>query len=111
MRHRPPAPTLAPSYASYGDDEVVAVWLTLPKGTYALRTRMRATIAGQFTEPPATAEMLYQPGISAATSGAAGGDRAMSNSVDDSPPLHDPLAGKPHPESKLQPPSLRRGGS
>ena len=27
----------------------------------------------------------------------------MSASVDDSPPLHDPLAGKPHPESKLHP--------
>jgi hypothetical protein len=62
-------PTLAPSYASYGDDEVVAVWLVLPKGTYALRTRMRATIAGTFTQPPATAEMLYQQGVSAATGG------------------------------------------
>jgi uncharacterized protein YfaS (alpha-2-macroglobulin family) len=62
-------PTLAPSYASYGDDEVVAVWLTLPKGTYALRTRMRATTAGVFTQPPATAEMLYQPSVSAATGG------------------------------------------
>jgi uncharacterized protein YfaS (alpha-2-macroglobulin family) len=62
-------PTLAPSWASYGDDEVVAVWLTLPKGTYALRTRMRATVAGSYTQPPATAEMLYQPGVSAATGG------------------------------------------
>jgi hypothetical protein len=62
-------PTLAPSYASYGDDEVVAVWLTLPKGTYALRTRMRATTAGTFTQPPATADMLYQPSVSAATGG------------------------------------------
>ena len=62
-------PTLAPSYAAYGDDEVVAVWLSLPKGTYGLRTRMRATTAGSFTQPPATAEMLYQPGVSAATGG------------------------------------------
>jgi hypothetical protein len=62
-------PTLAPSYASYGDDEVVAVWLTLPKGAYALRTRMRAITAGSFTQPPATAEMLYQPGVSAASGG------------------------------------------
>ena len=63
-------PSLAPSYASYGDDEVVAVWLSLPKGTYSLRTRMRATTQGSFTEPPASAEMLYQPGVSAATGGA-----------------------------------------
>jgi uncharacterized protein YfaS (alpha-2-macroglobulin family) len=63
------APTLAPSWASYGDDEVVAVWLTLPKGTYALRTRMRATVPGSYTQPPAMAEMLYRPGVSAATGG------------------------------------------
>jgi hypothetical protein len=62
-------PTLAPSYAAYGDDEVVAVWLSLPKGTYSLRTRMRAVTQGSFTQPPATAEMLYQPGVSAATGG------------------------------------------
>jgi uncharacterized protein YfaS (alpha-2-macroglobulin family) len=62
-------PTLAPSYAAYVDDEVVAVWLSLPKGTYGLRTRMRANTAGSYTQPPATAEMLYQPGVSAATGG------------------------------------------
>ncbi len=62
-------PTLAPSWTSYGDDEVAAVWLTLPKGAYALRTRMRATVPGRYTQPPATAEMLYQPGTSAATGG------------------------------------------
>ena len=63
------SPTLAPSYASYGDDEVVAVWLTLPKGTFAMRTRMRATVPGSYTQPPATAEMLYQPSVNAATGG------------------------------------------
>ncbi len=63
-------PTLAPSYASYGDDEVVAVWLQLAPGTYSLRTRMRATTPGSFTEPPALAEMLYQLGVSGSTAGA-----------------------------------------
>jgi hypothetical protein len=63
------APTLPPSYASYADDEVVAVWLFLPKGTYALRTRMRAITSGLYTQPPATVEMLYQPAVSAATNG------------------------------------------
>ena len=63
-------PTLVPSYASYGDDEVVAVWLDLPSGTFSLRTRMRATTAGSFTEPPATAEMLYQLGVTGSTAGA-----------------------------------------
>ena len=63
-------PTLTPSFASYGDDEVVAVWLQLAPGTYTLRTRMRATTAGSFTEPPATAEMLYQLGVTGSTGGA-----------------------------------------
>ena len=64
------APTLAPSYASYGDDEVVAVWLQLSPGTFTMRTRLRATTAGSFTEPPATAEMLYQLGVTGSTGGA-----------------------------------------
>ena len=62
-------PTLAPSWASYGDDAVTAVWLQLPRGTFSLRTRMRATIAGSFTEPPASVAMLYAPGISGSTGG------------------------------------------
>ena len=63
------APTLAPSYASYGDDEVLNVWLQLPKGTVTVRHRMRATVPGTFTEPPATAELLYRPGVDGATGG------------------------------------------
>ncbi len=64
------APTLAPSWASYGDDEVSAVWLQLAPGAYTLRTRLRATTVGSFTEPPATAEMLYQLGVTGSTNGA-----------------------------------------
>ncbi len=64
------APTLAPSWSGYGDDAVTAVWLALPRGSYSLRTRMRATIPGQFTEPPATAELLYQRGVYGSTTGA-----------------------------------------
>ena len=63
-------PTLAPSWSNYGDDAVTAVWLQLPRGTFSLRTRMRATIAGSFTEPPAGVAMLYLPGVSASTGGA-----------------------------------------
>ncbi len=64
------APTLTPNWANYGDDAVTAVWLQLPRGTFSLRTRMRATIAGSFTEPPASAAMLYAPGVSGSTGGA-----------------------------------------
>ena len=67
------APTLAPSWASYRDDEVTVVYLTLPSGTYTFRTRMRATIVGSFTEPPASAEMLYHLG----TSGSSAGERVV----------------------------------
>jgi hypothetical protein len=63
-------PTLAPSWASYGDDEVTAVYLSLPAGTTTLRTRLRATIAGSYTLPPASAAMLYQQEISGSTAGA-----------------------------------------
>ncbi len=62
-------PSLAPSYASYGDDEVVAVWMTLPAGSFSMRTRMRAQTAGSFTDPPASAEMLYQLGVRGSTGG------------------------------------------
>ena len=62
-------PTLAPAFASYGDDEVLNVWMRLPKGTVTVRHRMRATVPGTFTEPPATAELLYRPGVDGATGG------------------------------------------
>lgn len=62
-------PTLVPSWASYGDDEVVAVWLQLARGTYTIRTRLRATTPGSFTQPPGTAEMLYQPSVNGASAG------------------------------------------
>jgi alpha-2-macroglobulin len=64
------APTLAPSWASYGDDEVTAVYLSLQPGAYTLRTRMRASIAGSFTAPPATVDMLYRLGVSGSSAGA-----------------------------------------
>ena len=64
------APTLAPSWSSIGDDEVVAVWLELPRGTFVLRQRLRATTAGSFTQPPGSAELLYQPGVNGSSAGA-----------------------------------------
>ena len=70
-------PTLAPSWSNYGDDAVTAVWLQLPRGTFSLRTRMRATIAGSFTEPPAGVAMLYAPGILGQHRRRASGDRPL----------------------------------
>ena len=64
------APTLAPGWAAYNDDAVTAVWMELPRGTYALRFRMRATIPGEYTLPPAGAVALYNQGVSGSTGGA-----------------------------------------
>jgi uncharacterized protein YfaS (alpha-2-macroglobulin family) len=66
-------PTLEPSYASFGDDAVTFVYLDLPSGTFTLRYRVRAHVAGSFTQPPAQAEAMYQPGVD----GASGGQRIV----------------------------------
>ena len=62
-------PTLAPSYAAFGDDEVVQVWLSLPRGTVTVRHRLRATLPGSYTQPPGLAEMIYRPGVDGSTGG------------------------------------------
>ena len=62
-------PTLAPSYASFGDDEVLQVWLSLPRGTVTVRHRLRATVPGSYTLPSATAEAIYRPGVDGSTGG------------------------------------------
>jgi hypothetical protein len=64
-------PTLEPSFKSFADDAVTFVYLDLPKGTFTLRFRVRAQVAGSFTEPPAQAEAMYVPGLT----GASGGQR------------------------------------
>ena len=63
-------PSLVPSWSSYGDDEVLHVFLALPRGTITLRGRMRATIPGTFTAPPAQVEMMYRPAVAGTSGGA-----------------------------------------
>jgi alpha-2-macroglobulin len=63
-------PTLAPTYTAFGDDSVLYVYETLPKGTYTFRFRAQAAIAGSFTEPPGSAETMYRTGIYGASAGA-----------------------------------------
>ena len=62
-------PTLPPAYSAFGDDEVRHAWIQLPSGTVTLRHRLRVTVPGAFTQPPATAEMLYRPGVDGASAG------------------------------------------
>jgi hypothetical protein len=64
------APTLAPDYAAYGDDQVLVVYQTLPQGTFTFRTRLRATVDGSFTHPPAQVETMYHAGVTASSDGA-----------------------------------------
>ncbi len=62
-------PTLAPSYVASGDDEVLQVWLSLPRGTVTVRQRLRATVPGSYTLPPGMAEAIYKPGVDGSTGG------------------------------------------
>jgi hypothetical protein len=62
--------TLAPTYTAFGDDSVLYVYESLPAGTYHFRFRARASTDGSFTEPPATAEMMYRQGVNGASAGA-----------------------------------------
>ncbi|MBE9607071.1 alpha-2-macroglobulin [Acetobacteraceae bacterium H6797] len=64
------APSPAPDWASYGDDAVTAVYTTLPRGNHRLAFRLRAQVAGSFTQPPGEAVMLYRPGVEGSSAGA-----------------------------------------
>ena len=62
-------PSLPPSYARYGDDEVQLFYDRMDKGTVTLRFRLRAQVPGRFIQPPGEAEMMYRPGIYGASAG------------------------------------------
>jgi uncharacterized protein YfaS (alpha-2-macroglobulin family) len=62
--------TLAPTYATYGDDSVVFYYNTLPKGTYDFFFRARASFEGVFSEPPARAELMYKLEVRGRSDGA-----------------------------------------
>ena len=72
------APTLAPTWVSFGDDRVFYAYDSLPKGNYRFAFRVRAQTAGAFTQPPALVEAMYKKGLRATSAGAARGDREMS---------------------------------
>ncbi len=64
------APTLAPSWVSYGDDRVLYAYDSLPKGNYRFAFRLRAQTAGAYTQPPASAETMYKKGVRGQSAGA-----------------------------------------
>ncbi len=55
--------TLQPTYADYRDDHVAFYYDSLPKGTYDFYFRSRASIVGSFVQPPARAELMYDPAV------------------------------------------------
>jgi len=63
------APTLAPSWTSYGDDLVFHAYDTLPKGNYRFAFRAKAQTVGAFTQPSGVVETMYKKGVSGASAG------------------------------------------
>ncbi|MHB8835207.1 MAG: alpha-2-macroglobulin family protein, partial [Candidatus Methylomirabilia bacterium] len=55
--------TLAPTYGAYLDDQAAFYYDSLPKGTYEFAFRTRATVPGNFVQPPATAELMYDGAV------------------------------------------------
>jgi hypothetical protein len=52
------------------DDAVTYYFEQLPKGTYDFRVRTRATTAGRFVQPPAVAELVFEPAVNGTSPGA-----------------------------------------
>ncbi|WP_442754547.1 MG2 domain-containing protein [Methylocystis sp. JAN1] len=64
------APTLAPTWVSYGDDRVLYAYDSLPKGNYRFAFRLKAQTPGSYTQPPALAETMYKKGVRGQSAGA-----------------------------------------
>ncbi|MCB9743417.1 MAG: alpha-2-macroglobulin [Alphaproteobacteria bacterium] len=62
--------TRDPTYAAYYDDAVSFFYDVLPKGTYDFYFRTRAATPGQFTQPPAQAQKMYDLAVMGRSPGA-----------------------------------------
>ncbi|MBN1524599.1 MAG: hypothetical protein JW904_08955 [Spirochaetales bacterium] len=61
--------TANPSYTYYGDDQVIFYYDTLQKGTYEFYFRIRASFEGEYSHPPASAELMYDLNTSGRSDG------------------------------------------
>lgn len=52
-----------PTYVQRLDHEVRYYFEYLPRGTYSFHFRLKATTAGSFVQPPATAELMYRQSV------------------------------------------------
>ncbi len=62
--------TTTPSYVAYMDDQVTFYYDELPKGTHHFYFRTRAITPGQFTQPQARAELMYDMAVHGESAGA-----------------------------------------
>ncbi len=60
----------APSYVAYLDDQVAFYYDQLDKGTHHFYFRTRATVPGQYTQPQARAELMYDDAVHGESAGA-----------------------------------------
>lgn len=62
--------TLGPTYAAYLDDRVAFYYNSLPEGTFDFYFRTRAGTPGDFIQPAARAEMMYEGSVRGNSPGA-----------------------------------------
>ncbi len=62
--------TIQASYQAFYDDQLSYYFDSLPRGTYHFYFRSRANIPGQFTQPPAYAELMYNEAVTGNSHGA-----------------------------------------
>jgi hypothetical protein len=62
--------TAPSSWVSYGDDRALYAFDALPKGTYDVYFRTRATVAGTFVQPSAEADQVYDRSVTGLSPGA-----------------------------------------
>ncbi|MBL1276375.1 MAG: hypothetical protein COB30_009825 [Ectothiorhodospiraceae bacterium] len=61
--------TRKPTYTAYLDDHVAFYYDSLPKGNYHFYFRTRASIQGNFIQPPAYAELMYEEAVNGNSAG------------------------------------------
>lgn len=61
--------TIRPTHIEYLDDRVRYFFSHLPSGDHRLYFRAKATTSGQFTYPPAHAELMYRPTVMGRSAG------------------------------------------
>ena len=62
--------TASPDYTDWRDDHVALYFDHLPQGTWDVYFRTRASTPGTFTQPPATADLMYDRAVTGNSAGA-----------------------------------------